>query len=246
MSSTAPKTVYFVTGANRGIGFGLVSKLAERPDVLIFATARQPEKATELNKLAEEKGNVVVVKLKVDSEEDAKAAAKVVEEKAGKVDVVIANAGISDSYYPAASTPIPVLKQHFEVNTLGPIILFQALQSLLSKSASPKFVVVSTGGASFGLAIPLKMMGYSLSKVAANFWTLKMHGEETGLTIFALSPGWVQTEMGSYGAAQMGVDSGPPVTLADSVAGIVKLVDESTRETHGGKLWDYTGEVLPW
>ncbi|GAA6036994.1 hypothetical protein JCM8097_005496 [Rhodosporidiobolus ruineniae] len=248
MSSSTSQTVYFVSGANRGLGYGIVSQLAERSDVLIFATARDPEKATALNSLAAEKGNIVVLKLAVDSEEDAKAAAQVVQEKAGKLDVLIANAGISDSYYPAANTPVDVLKRHFDVNALGPVILFSALQSLLYKISAPKFLVVSTAGASFGLAIPMAMTGYFVSKAAVNFWLLKLaqeEGEKHNLTALALSPGWVQTDMGNKGARQMGVEAAP-VTLDDSVTGILKLADSSTRESHGGKFWDYTGDAIPW
>ena len=83
-----------VTGANRGIGFALVEQLASRDNILIFAGARDPSKADRLNQLAQEKqGKIVVVKLDVTSEEDAKKAAEMVKEKVSKVDVLIANAG---------------------------------------------------------------------------------------------------------------------------------------------------------
>lgn len=86
-----------VTGANRGIGFGLVEALANRSGVLVFATARDPARADRLNKLAEEnKGKVVVVKLEVTSDEDAKKAAEEVKKYTDKVDVLIANAGELD------------------------------------------------------------------------------------------------------------------------------------------------------
>ncbi|GAA5972857.1 hypothetical protein JCM11641_003976 [Rhodosporidiobolus odoratus] len=241
------QTVYLVTGANRGLGFGLVSSLATRENVLVFATARDPSKATDLNKLAQEKGNVVVLKLKAGNEGDAKAAAKEVEEKAGKVDVVIANAGISDAYQPASEQGVAEFTRHFEVNTLGPVVLFQAFKSLLYKSNVRKFMLVSTAGASFGLGIPMPLAAYGASKAAANFYILKLHQEEgkNGLVIFANSPGHVQTDMGNDGARSFGLEQAP-VTIEDSVAGQLRLVDEATGETHGGKFWDYTGDAIPW
>lgn len=86
-----------VTGANRpnGIGFSLVSKLVKRTDALVFATARDPTRAAELQSLARENDNLVILKLEATSEADAQAAAEAVEAKAGRLDVLIANAGPS-------------------------------------------------------------------------------------------------------------------------------------------------------
>jgi NAD(P)-dependent dehydrogenase (short-subunit alcohol dehydrogenase family) len=41
-----------ITGANRGIGLGIVEQYLKRGDALVFATCRTPEKATELNVIA--------------------------------------------------------------------------------------------------------------------------------------------------------------------------------------------------
>ena len=54
--------------------------------------------------------------------------------------------------------------------------------------------------------------------------------------------------MGSLLAQKLGV-AGAPMTLERSVAGIVQLLDESTRETHGGRLWNVSGDSIaqiPW
>ncbi|GAA6013459.1 hypothetical protein JCM10207_008856 [Rhodosporidiobolus poonsookiae] len=245
--ASSDKTVYFITGANRGIGFGLVKALAARPNVFVFATARNPSKATALNSLAEETGNIEVVKLESVNEQDAQDAAKVVEEKAGKLDVLIANAGISEGYGLASEQPADVYRRHYEVNVLGPLILFSALKPLLFKSANPKLLAVSTSGASLTLNYPMPMAPYSASKASLNFVVEKFAQEhkKDNLTAFVLSPGWVQTDMGNSGAQAMGLKEAP-VTLDDSVAGILKLADESTLESHSGRFWDYTGESLPW
>lgn len=89
------RKIYFITGANKpnGIGFRLVEKLVARPDTLVFATARNPTSATELQALAGKQDNLVLLQLEATSEEDARAAAEAVEQKAGKIDVVIANSG---------------------------------------------------------------------------------------------------------------------------------------------------------
>ena len=61
--------------------------------------------------------------------------------------------------------------------------------------------------------------------------------------------GWVETEMGSRLADKLGLPKAP-MTLDESVTGIVRLLDESTRATHGGMLWNVAsnGSVhqMPW
>lgn len=173
MSDT--RKVYFITGANKpnGIGFRLVEKLVARPDTLVFATARDPTRATELQALADKQDNLVLLQLEATSEEDARAAAKAVEQKAGKIDVLIANAGQSLSlssvarrtskltlgagvagYFESGNVldqSIEGLRKSWEINALGPIILFKALATLLFKSSAPVFAPTSTAAGSFGL-----------------------------------------------------------------------------------------------
>ena len=58
-----------------------------------------------------------------------------------------------------------------------------------------------------------------------------------------IQPGWVQTDLGNKGAVLFGVEKAT-VTVDDSCDGMVKLLDSVTKESHGGKFWEYTGELL--
>lgn len=51
--------------------------------------------------------------------------------------------------------------------------------------------------------------------------------------------------MGQAGAEANGMEEAP-VKLKDSVDGILKLVHDSSKETHNGTFWDYTGEKIVW
>ena len=54
--------------------------------------------------------------------------------------------------------------------------------------------------------------------------------------------------MGQILADKLGMASAP-MTLERSVAGIVQLLDESTRDTHGGKMWRVGNDsiaLIPW
>ncbi|KAM0754912.1 NAD(P)-binding protein [Meredithblackwellia eburnea MCA 4105] len=257
MSST--KTVYLVSGANRGIGFGLVSTLAQRPNAVVFAGARDVSKADALNALAKEKSNVHVVKLTSGDAEDNKAAVAEIQKIAGQLDVVVANAGISKYYGPLVSTPISELHDHFEINTFAPVVLFQAVHPLLSKSPSgaPQFHIISTGAASISQYFPIQAGAYGGSKAAANFMVQTIHTEHAseGFISSAINPGWVQTDMGNQGAAANGMPAAP-VTVQDSVDGILAIVDGATREKSSGKFfnavvrsgnpWDIPTAEIPW
>jgi len=95
MSASNARTVWFITGANRGIGLGLVRYILEENEHdIIFAGTRDPAKSQDLNELASKKeGRLFVLELSSESEEQAKAAAQIVKDTVGHVDVVIANAG---------------------------------------------------------------------------------------------------------------------------------------------------------
>lgn len=52
--------------------------------------------------------------------------------------------------------------------------------------------------------------------------------------------------MGEDAARKMGVEHAP-TTTEDSVTGLIRVFDAATRETHSGKLWDFTGkEIKAW
>lgn len=58
----------------------------------------------------------------------------------------------------------------------------------------------------------------------------------TGHTLLCLHPGWVQTELGGAGA---------PLTVEQSVAGLVTTVQAHTGEP-GLQFLDHRGDVVPW
>jgi NAD(P)-dependent dehydrogenase (short-subunit alcohol dehydrogenase family) len=85
-----------VTGSNRGIGLELVKAIAKNPSNIVYAGTRNPAQATELVALAKENDRVKIVKWDVSSQEAHQAAAELVNNEVGKVDVILANAGKPD------------------------------------------------------------------------------------------------------------------------------------------------------
>lgn len=74
--------------------------------------------------------------------------------------------------------------EHFEVNTIGTLVLFQAMRPLLKASKSPKFIPISSSTASiggFGAVSQLGFSAYSVSKAALNYLSAAIHAENEWL-----------------------------------------------------------------
>ncbi|KAL1700544.1 hypothetical protein EV121DRAFT_295103 [Schizophyllum commune] len=242
-------TVYFVTGASRGIGLALVTLLAARPNTIVFAGARDPARATALQALATaHPDRFHILKLIVPDKADHLAAAEEIKRIAGRLDVVIANAAFADVFDSALDLRAEDMVRHFEVNTIGPLILFQTTYPLLKESKTPKFVTISSGMGSITFAgqTDVLTIPYGASKAAVNWVTCKLHHDFPDFVIFPISPGTVSTDgsravfENSPGTKEL-FEAFPPITPEESARAILEQIDVATRETHGGQFVDYTG-----
>jgi norsolorinic acid ketoreductase len=89
-------TYYTVTGAARGLGVKFVEELSARPNSIVFAGVRDVALSPDedLAKLVAKYPEVVFpIQLRAAHQADSQAAAKIVKDKVGKLDVLIANAG---------------------------------------------------------------------------------------------------------------------------------------------------------
>ena len=137
---------------------------------------------------------LIVVKIDSTSDTDAEEAVRTLQSKhaVAKLDVVIANSGISNYYGKSSQTPLSEMREHFEVNTLGPLKLFQAALPLL-QAAGPgaKFVPITSAASSIADMehFPLMITAYGPSKAALNFVARKIHYEYPDIITFPLNPG---------------------------------------------------------
>ncbi|KAI8814635.1 hypothetical protein BJ742DRAFT_892613 [Cladochytrium replicatum] len=245
--------VYLITGANRGIGFGLTEALLKRPNTTVIAAVRDLTKTVSLSALQLTPGSrLITVKIESASESDPFTAVDELVSHQGitHIDVVIANAGISVDEKLVSEVKAKDMRDHWEVNALGPLLLFQATWPLLQKSkeAHPKFIGISSGLSSIGNTegLAYQRLSYASSKAALNYIVRKIqvdHGAN-GLIAFPLNPGWAQTDMGNEGARGIGLENAP-VTLKDSVTGLLDKIDNATTETFK-QLISYDGEIFPW
>ena len=166
--------------------------------MIVIAGVRDPadESAKSLTFLPLGSGSKLLV-VKVDSSSELDARMMVADLQAlhgiTSLDTVIANAGIGYYWATAQETSIAEMKEHYNVNSIGPLILFQATSALLAASASPKFVAISSVLGSMGAMemAPLPATAYGSSKAALNYTTRKIHFENPAFTVFAVHPGYV-------------------------------------------------------
>ncbi|MCJ1405881.1 hypothetical protein MMC11_009111, partial [Xylographa trunciseda] len=222
MASITTQT-YLTTGANRGLGKGLLAIFLSRSNTIVIAGVRDPSSASSkaLHEILVGHGSkVIVVKIDNSSEIDAATAIKELQSvhNVTKLDVVISNAGISDYPKSVADQTLAEVQDHIAVNAIGPLLLFQAVYPLLKKSAEPKFVVLGSPIGSIGgmESRPFPLFAYGASKAMAHYLTRKIHFENEWLVAFVVDPGFVQTDMGNRGAALFGLAEAT-TTIKDSV-----------------------------
>ncbi|EOO02963.1 putative toxin biosynthesis protein [Phaeoacremonium minimum UCRPA7] len=256
-STETNNTVYVITGANRGIGLGLVAALLARPRTTVVGTARSDAALASLAAAAADlprgEGSVMHGMLL-----DLAAGLHPDEIRArfppavAHVDVLICSAAHCAPMATALETSAAEMRASYEVNTIAPLLVFQALWPLMKKAAAPpgpKFVAVSSSVGIIGNPEPLPGGSYGPSKAALNWLAVALHAQHAadGLVSVALHPGFVKTAMGHAAAADWatpGVE--PGVTVEESAAGILSVVDGATRETLSGKFVTQRGQILPW
>ncbi|MBC8479554.1 MAG: SDR family oxidoreductase [FCB group bacterium] len=200
--------IALVTGGNRGIGREICRQLnAEGFKVIL--TARDEKKG---NSVTGELGeSVSFFQLDVIDPDSIKRLAKFLTEKYGKLDVLINNAGILIGNQKAVEPDFGEVRQIMETNFYGPWQLTTALLPLLKKSGQGKVVNMSSGMGG------LKEMdggyaGYRMSKSSLNALTILLSNELNSdkISVNAMCPGWVRTDMGgkeAHRSVEQGADT---------------------------------------
>lgn len=227
-----------VTGANRGLGLEFVRQLLARGDQVI-AACRHPGKAQALNVLAgEHPGRLKVLPVDLgDPRTHAALAREVALVNDGeKLDLLINNAGVLRGGERFGSVAATDLETSFRTNAAGPFLLTQALAEQLADGG--KVANLSSEVGSIGLRQEFRTPSYAMGKAAQNMATslLSQALAPRAITVVALHPGWVRTDMGGPQAA---------LTPQESVAGLLALLQKLGQEDSGTFL-DWQGDSLPW
>jgi NAD(P)-dependent dehydrogenase (short-subunit alcohol dehydrogenase family) len=190
----------FVTGADRGLGLLLCQRLLER-GWQVFAGQFMPG-WPELGALATTyPDRLHILRLDVSSTESVRTAARLVAQSMDHVDLVINNAGIGA---PVGNRNLrepqdyDEMRYVYDVNSLGPLRVVEALLPLTDKSTLKRLCFVSSEAGSVARQTArTSWYGYCMSKSALNMAVRIMfnHLRPDGYTFRLYHPGGMRTFM---------------------------------------------------
>lgn len=186
MTQVLAGKVAVVTGATSGIGLAIAQRYAAE-GARLFVTGRRQETLDAA--VAQIDGDVTGVRADASSGPDVEALYARVRDAAGRIDVLVANAG-GGSFAPLGEITEQQYHETFDANVKGTLLTVQGALPLLSDGASVVLLSSTTsilGGAAFSV--------YAASKAAvrnfARSWALDL--KDRGIRVNALSPGPTRT-----------------------------------------------------
>jgi short-subunit dehydrogenase len=181
--------VVFITGPARGIGAAVSRIAAERGAHLVLVG----RKSEPLRTLADELGDRhLVAHADVTDQAALDLAVETARDRFGRIDVVIANAGISDQGTFAVE-PVEVIVRTVETNLIGTIRTVKATLPSVLESRGHYLLV---GSASAFVSLP-GMGTYSATKAGIEMFGngLRMETAHKGVTVTNAHPSWINTDL---------------------------------------------------
>ena len=218
-----------ITGAGRGLGLELARQYAA-DGWRVIGTVRDDAGAARL-----EAAGAETLVFDVSDFQKAKSLKSRVD---APLDLLFCNAGIIGARGSAlGSFDYPAWEEIMRVNVLGVAATIEALVDNVAASEKKVIAVMSSRLGSIaetsGMTLP-----YGASKAALNLLARGLAGTlaPRGVTLVALSPGWVQTDMGGAGA---------PLVPETSVRGLRKVL-AGLRQADSGRFFAHDGSAIPW
>jgi len=199
--------IVLVTGANKGIGYEIAAGLGALGWSVGVGARDDQRREAAVEKLRAGGADAFGVPVDVTDDASVAAAAGLIEERAGRLDVLVNNAGITGGrpQEPTAVNPATV-RAAVETNVIGVIRVTNAVLPLLRRSASPRIVNMSSSVGSLtlqstpGVEVGPISAAYAASKTFLNAVTVQYVKElrDTGILINAACPGYVATDLNGF------------------------------------------------
>ena len=201
------QTIALVTGANKGIGYEIAAGLGALGWSVGVGARDASRREDAVEKLRSGGADAFAVPLDVTDDDSAAAAARLLEERAGRLDVLVNNAGAAGGFGEMPSTvDLAVVRTVVETNVIGVIRVTNAMLPLLRRSASPRIVNMSSSVGSLtrqttpGVETGPLSAAYAPSKTFLNAVTVQYAKElrEENILINAGCPGFVATDLNGF------------------------------------------------
>jgi len=197
------KKIALVTGGNRGLGYETCRQLAQLGLTVLLGALDLTKGKSAAYQLNEKEGlDVMFYHLDVSNQKSICNIAKEIDQRFGRLDVLVNNAAILyDTWQNAVDADLRVVNDALTTNVFGPWRLSQAFIPMMKANRYGRIVNVSSLGGSLHYMTYGGTPVYSISKAALNVLTRKLAAElvNTGILVNSVDPGWVATDMGGHG-----------------------------------------------
>ena len=239
------KKVAIVTGAGRGLGWGIAERLAKDGASLVIAEIDPQsggEKAGVVSRLGRE---ALFLKVDVSRWAEVENMAKKAAEKFGRIDILVNNAGLMGNYYPVTDYPEDEWDRLINVNLKGTFLCCKAVLPIMMKQKYGKIISLASVAGKEGNA---RMPAYSASKAAVMALTKTIAKEVASysINVNCVSPALCETDMAKDMTPEQRallISKIPMGRLGrvEEVAAVVKFLasDESSFVT--GQCYDISG-----
>ncbi|MGI5131856.1 SDR family oxidoreductase [Pseudonocardia sp. CA-107938] len=201
------RTIALVTGANKGIGYEIAAGLGALGWQVGVGARDEVRRADAVAKLRAGGADAFGVPLDVTDDASVAAAAALIEEHAGGLDVLVNNAAITGGRVMTPTTADPAtMREVVETNVIGVMRVTNAMLPMLRRSAAPRIVNMSSTVGSLTLqTTPGAETGpiaaaYSPSKTFLNAVTVQYAKElaDTNILINLACPGYTATDLNGF------------------------------------------------
>lgn len=244
------KSIAFITGANKGLGYATAARLGEA-GLRVVIGARDRARGEEAAARLRERGiDATALEIDVNDDNSVRAAAETLRGEHGRIDVLINNAGVLPEAAAAHRVTGPmdtaIFRETFATNLFGVVATTEAFLPLLLAAPQGRIVNVSSTMGSLadqsdpaspyhGLVVP----AYQASKAALNSITIGLAKSlaDSNVKVNAVCPGWVQTDLGG---PQNRAAAPTPADDAARIVADMALIDE---DGPTGGFFDAAGSV---
>lgn len=230
-----------VTGANKGIGFAIAQGLGAIGFTVAVGARDDVRRKEAVEHLRAAGVDAFGVALDVTSDDSVAAAAEAIERTAGRLDVLVNNAGIGGRTDGGAQDPttldLDVVRTVLETNVFGVVRVTNAMLPLLRRASSPRIVNMSSNMGSLTLQTGPVLAAYAPSKSMLNSVTVQYARQlaDTAVMVNAACPGYVATDFTGFSGSRT------PEQGAAIAVRLATLPDDGPR----GGFFDDAG-VVPW
>jgi len=194
--------VVFITGASSGIGEAIALELARKGAVLGLVARRENELRSLAERCEAEGGVARYLPCHVTDATAVRNAADELRQEFGKIDVMVANAGIGGNNAETRALQPEAVKKVIDINLLGAANAVYAVLPEMLERRRGQIVGISSLAGVRGLP---GSAAYSASKagMTAFFESVRLDTAHKGVSVTIIQPGFIRTPLTSARAAKM-------------------------------------------